>query len=120
MTFCVQTLFFIDIVLDIVYSPCQEKVRGQGNGNFMATALQTVVRLKKARLESEGDSSASTESSENTSACAGKMGNENTQDRESPVESTVTGYRFVYMELPSGVFQQMMRKDCGSSAGLVL
>ena len=72
-------------------------------------------------LGSETDSSGqSTESCQNTSASARKIGNQNTQHENSPVKSTVTGYRFVDMELLSDVFQQVMCKECGSSACLVL
>lgn len=78
--------------------------------------------VKKARLGSETDSdgqSTSTESCQNISASARKIGSQNPQN-ESPVKATVTGYRFVDMELLSDVFQQMMCKECGDSACLVL
>lgn len=78
--------------------------------------------VKKARLGSETDSdgqSTSNESCQNISASARKIGSQNPQN-ESPVKATVTGYRFVDMELLSDVFQQMMCKECGDSACLVL
>lgn len=78
--------------------------------------------MKKARLGRVTDSAgqlSSTESCENISASARKIGQEGLQN-ESPIKSTVTGYRLVDMELLSDVFQQMKCKECDSSACLVL
>jgi hypothetical protein len=55
----------IRIVLAIVYSQCQDKVQGQGNGNFRATGL-TILRRKRV------SSGQSTESCQNTSASTHK------------------------------------------------
>jgi hypothetical protein len=47
----------IRIVLDIVYSQCQDKVQGQGNGNFRATGLIICEESVSRCLGSETDSS---------------------------------------------------------------
>ena len=78
---------------------------------------------KKARLGSETDSAGQSTSSElcqNNSASARKIGNENLQNVSLVKAAAVTGYRFVDMEILSVVFQQMVCKECGNSAGLVL
>ena len=78
---------------------------------------------KKARLGSETDSAGQSTSSElcqNNSASARKIGNENLQNVSPVKAAAVTGYRFVDMEILSVVFQQMVCKECGNSAGIVL
>lgn len=78
--------------------------------------------VKKVRLGSESDSvgqSTSTDSCQNISASARKIGDQSLRN-VPPINSNITGYRFVDMELLNNVFQQMMCKECGNSAGLVL
>jgi len=83
--------------------------------------------VKKARvvesINTDGDSdtgkSDSNDHVEKLSASARKIGTQSSQDRQQSKQS-VTGYRFVDMELLSELFQQMVCKECGDLSGLVL
>ena len=78
---------------------------------------------KKARLENDSvvpsTSTSVGDSSLNISASARKIGNPCPLNAP-PVKATVTGYRFIDMEMLNDVFQQMVCSECGSSCCLVL